>query len=86
MIRSARYDTSLNPVFLVPASVSINDKELNFKGKKSIEIKRARAQGTYSLTQVHEVDSSLLVSVVALRAALDVDGTPVDGLRQADQS
>ena len=26
MIRSARDDTSLNPVFLVPASVSINDK------------------------------------------------------------
>jgi len=40
-----------------------------------------RAQTTYSITEVHEVDGSLLVGVVALSGALDVDRAPVDGLK-----
>ena len=37
--------------------------------------------GTYSVTEVEEVDSSLLVGVVALGGACDVDFSPVDGLQ-----
>ena len=41
---------------------------------------------TYSFAKVHEVDGALLVGVVALGGALDVDIAPVDGLHRESKT